>query len=354
MDVVNKTAVPFSAFVAKTVDGSAKRGIFTAKATFRLEGGKAIVDRDDPFPLTSEVTKHGDWFHLPPDESHACIDGFDVSVVAIVRAPRPTPRRLIRLRIGDVKRELEVVGDRTWTGDSDGFRTTSDPEPFIEMPISWKKAFGGLFKLEVGPGAFMSWPDPFNPLGTGAIPDGLTQIGDYYELPPGYPKEIVGPTAVPNIQAPGQRYPLQPAEPLVTCWAPCPASATVRLGDAMNPETVRFDDPLGEYLQQQADAVVRYAHPELQLERPPEGGEPIELIGIDGDDSKLSFTFPRLRVRADCRTVGGMADVGLRPQFVVVFVDEQRLVVTYRAAVQFRSGLDDRSSVRVRLAGGGE
>ncbi len=351
MDVVNKTAVPFSALVTKTVDDSVKRGIFTAKATFRLEGGKAIVDRDNPFPLTHEVTKHGDWFHLPPDESHARIDGFDVSVVATVRALRPTSRRLVRLTIGDVRRELEVVGDRTWTGDSDGFRTTSDPEPFVEMPISWKKAYGGLFKLEIGPGAFMSWPDPFNPLGTGAIPDDLTQIGEAYELPPGYPKEIVGPTAAPNIQAPGQRYPLQPTEPLVTCWAPCPASATVRLGDAINPGKLRIDGPQEEYLQQQANAVVRYTHPELQLEQPPEGGEPIELIGIDTDDSKLSFAFPRLGVTADCLTVGGRADVGLRPQLAVLLVDEQRLVVTYRATVQFRSGLDKRSSVRVRLAG---
>ncbi len=302
-------------------------------------------------PLTSGVTKHGDWFHLPPDESHARIDGFDVSVVATVRAAHPTPRRLIRMRIGEVNRELEVVGERAWTGDSDGLRTTSDPEPFTEMPISWKKAFGGLFKLEIGPGAFMSWPDPFNPLGMGAVPDDLAQIGEVYKLPPGYPKEIVGPIAVPNIQAPGQRYPLRPTEPLVRCWAPCPASATVRLGDAFHPGKLRIDVPPEEFVQQQANAVVRYTHPELQLEQPPEGGAPIELIGIDAEDSTLSFEFPRLDVRADCLTVGGKTDVGLLPQFAVVLVDEQRLVVTYRATVQFRTGLDERSSVRVRLTG---
>lgn len=352
MDVVNKTAVPFSALVAKTVDGSVKRGIFTAKATFRLEGGEAILDRDKPFPITNQVTKHGDWFHLPPDESHARIDGFDFSVIATVRAPRPTTRRLLQLRIGDVRRELEVVGDRTWTGDSDGFRTISEPGPFTEMPLSWKKAYGGLFKLEVGPGGFMSLPDIFNPLGTGAVPDDLTQVGDYYDLPPGYPKEFVGPTAAPNIQAPGQRYPMKPLEPLVACWAPCPASASVRMGDTIHPGKLSMHLPQDEFLQQQADAVLRYAHPELQLEQPPAGGEPIELVGLDADDSKLTLAFPRLCVGADCRTVGGTADVGLRPQFAVVLVDEQRLVVTYRATVQFRSGLDERSSVRVRLTGG--
>jgi uncharacterized protein YjbI with pentapeptide repeats len=58
----------------------------------------------------------------------------------------------VRVALGSVDKTLYVVGDRRW-----GLLGMSDPEPFTEMPISWRRAFGGEGY-------------PQNPIGKGAGP----------------------------------------------------------------------------------------------------------------------------------------------------------------------------------------
>ena len=51
---------------------------------------------------------------------------------------KPTAATSVRVEIGSVKKELYVVGDRQWV-------TTGHtaPTPFMEMPITWERAYGG-------------------------------------------------------------------------------------------------------------------------------------------------------------------------------------------------------------------
>jgi uncharacterized protein YjbI with pentapeptide repeats len=51
---------------------------------------------------------------------------------------QPAPVRHVRARVGDMEKSLYVVGDRTW---KDGVPT--EPVPFVSMPITWDRAFGG-------------------------------------------------------------------------------------------------------------------------------------------------------------------------------------------------------------------
>lgn len=50
----------------------------------------------------------------------------------------PTAATSVRVQIGSVDKQLYVIGDRQW-------KTTgpSDPAPFVEMPVTWERAFGG-------------------------------------------------------------------------------------------------------------------------------------------------------------------------------------------------------------------
>lgn len=62
----------------------------------------------------------------------------------------PAPAVPVRVQMGSVDKRLWVAGDRLWT-----LQGTTAPEPFVEMPITWERAFGG--------------PDiPSNPAGKGA------------------------------------------------------------------------------------------------------------------------------------------------------------------------------------------
>ncbi|HSN97638.1 MAG TPA: DUF2169 domain-containing protein, partial [Candidatus Nanopelagicales bacterium] len=50
----------------------------------------------------------------------------------------PTTATSVRVQIGAVDKQLYVIGDRTWKATG-----ASDPVPFLEMPITWERAFGG-------------------------------------------------------------------------------------------------------------------------------------------------------------------------------------------------------------------
>jgi uncharacterized protein YjbI with pentapeptide repeats len=44
----------------------------------------------------------------------------------------------VRARLGAIDKTLYVIGDRRW-----GFGGATEPEPFLTMPITWERAFGG-------------------------------------------------------------------------------------------------------------------------------------------------------------------------------------------------------------------
>ncbi|HEY4118712.1 MAG TPA: DUF2169 domain-containing protein [Byssovorax sp.] len=64
----------------------------------------------------------------------------------------PQPAVQVRVRLGPIDKSLTVVGDRHWERNG-----SSPPVPFVEMPVSWRTAFGGE-KV------------PENPVGKGAAP----------------------------------------------------------------------------------------------------------------------------------------------------------------------------------------
>ena len=61
-----------------------------------------------------------------------------VSGKAFAQGGAPAPAVPVRVQMGSVDKRLWVAGDRWWTRGG-----TSEPEPFVEMPITWERAFGG-------------------------------------------------------------------------------------------------------------------------------------------------------------------------------------------------------------------
>lgn len=105
----------------------------------------------------------------------------DVVVSGHVRAPggRPTTRMRAAVMVGEGGKSIEVFGDR-WVGVRAGQLVFSEPEEFVSLELSWRRAYGGidlhipnqpvleftdifrLFTPEEHPGAY-----PRNPAGTG-------------------------------------------------------------------------------------------------------------------------------------------------------------------------------------------
>jgi len=120
----------------------------------------------------------------------------DIVVHGCARTPgrRPLSRLPLSLRLGAVHREVAVFGDRRVHLGPNGAPTFTDPEPFVALPLTWRRAYGGIdlgvvnpelpsdlptllasLQPEQHPGAY-----PRNPAGTGwvgcADPRSLEQL----------------------------------------------------------------------------------------------------------------------------------------------------------------------------------
>ncbi len=81
---------------------------------------------------------------------------------------------LVQLRVGALRCQLAVLGDRWWNRGLLG--GVSAPLPFRSMPLGWERAFGGP-------------EDPRNPVGVGLVPD---------------PHDAEGRVKLPNIEDPAR------------------------------------------------------------------------------------------------------------------------------------------------------
>src|SRR5262249_15637020 len=89
-------------------------------------------------PGFSAVRDEVDYAHHKP----AC----DVLLNGSAYAPKgkPVTRVTVSVELGGIRKSFDVVGDREWDADGLlGYRTTP-PKPFLTMPITYDRAFGGV------------------------------------------------------------------------------------------------------------------------------------------------------------------------------------------------------------------
>ncbi len=88
------------------------------------------------------------------------------------------------LRVGTVRKRLAVFGNRRWK-QLTGLKTViSEPEPFIEMPVNWKRAHGGP-EYEPNPEGMGMTGDPL-PLPNIELPDHLIGAPSDHPAPAGF------------------------------------------------------------------------------------------------------------------------------------------------------------------------
>ena len=101
---------------------------------FRLSAPRGLLDEVAFWAAVSEELGQ-----TPLDDAVTKVRG-ELLVSGRCFAPggQPTVASYTRVQVGSVDKRLSVVGDRVW---HDGVPTA--PEPFLQLPVTWNRAFGG-------------------------------------------------------------------------------------------------------------------------------------------------------------------------------------------------------------------
>jgi uncharacterized protein YjbI with pentapeptide repeats len=242
------------------------------------------------------------------------------------RAPtgKPTNAMMVEWTVGPLRKRLVAFGDRYWSIASGGVAATP-PRPFVEIPLSPERAFGG-------PG-FVD-----NPEGLGARASERIRAG-----------ELV---ALPNIEL---------ADRLVLTPESRPDPALCGPMDPASPKRRRYAGTYdGHWLKTMAPALPDDVDPRLFLSAPEDqvfpdhlvGGEPYALRGFSADESELRGTLPAFRVRCFlARKERGEApaelvEMEMRIDTLWLFAGARRGVLIYRGALPVNDiDADDLSAV---------
>jgi hypothetical protein len=336
MDLINRTALVAKSIFAQGPVETAERSLMVvAKATFSFDPmGRVQLETQNPVPLyASEVTTP--LGVLPSDFLPRVDPKFEVVLLgkAYAKDGKPVPHRRVALAVGDVRREIDVYGDRQWN-DREGFTA---PEPFTEMPLVYARAFGGSFDVLIDEGSKLRVTDPTNSEGMGFdIETYMSDLGQALKAPEGYPKLLDNVRPLPNLE--------HPDHPIKTCtdapppvgWAAVPPGMGLRHKWAL--DRIAIEEPITQ--EEIISHAYLRAHPDWIIDLP-EAAALIEMVGVVPFETVV-FRLPRMRPVVDILSGTVTFSSPLEPQTLVLLPDELRFYVVYRTIlpVQFRPNED--------------
>jgi hypothetical protein len=282
------------------------------KATLNLRPKLALAPAQLPVTLADEY--YGD----PTDSSlrasaeiHVGKPGTDVLLIGRAWGPQgqPVPETFVRIQAAERQKAIRVVGDRVWSSDG----TPSAPEPFEAMPLVWERAFGGVHPLED-----RTLAEERNPIGMGFA--GKRSAEELTGLP------------VPNLETPDE--PLERRGQLVTpaCFAPSAPHWLPRRAFAGTYDEV-WQRKRAPYLPADFDPrFLQCAAPELAFDRYLTGGEPIEVHGAS-PEGPIAFPIPAANLHVEVKVAGNVESPAANLETVLLEPDENRVSLTWRAAL---------------------
>lgn len=241
------------------------------KATFNLANGGACTIADEQVPCLGEVPwDDGEPPSLRTETDYAVLKtrgewyltgrAFSASPVTVLP---------IGVRVGELRKQLAVWGDRVWVRGMLGSKP-AEPAPFTEMPLRWERSFGG-------PGV------ADNPLGCGTRPVEID-------------KRVVEP--LPNIEDPARPLTSKDDRPRPVGMFAIPGTWKPRVT-----KTGTYDDiwkvSRWPFFPRDFDYAFFNCAPHDQQLREGywRGDEAIELTGLHRDHSRIRTSLPSLRAR---------------------------------------------------------
>lgn len=263
----------------------------------------AMADEYYDDPATSSLKAVSDM--------HIGKPGTDVLLLGHAYAPRAraATESLVSVSVAGRNKAIRVTGDRFWLDDG----TPSAPQPFESMPLVWERAYGGVHPL---PGRVLA--EERNPIGVG-FTGGRSEA------------QMAG-QPVPNLEDPATSLQRIGQHATPACFAPVAAAWMPRRGFAGTYDAA-WQRKRAPYLP--ADFDPRFFHcaaPELTFDRHLTGFEPVEIRGAT-PDGPIAFTLPSTRPQVSVRVDGALERPPARLETVLIEPDENRLSLTWRAAL---------------------
>jgi hypothetical protein len=320
-----RNTTPFAAETSWTRDErGAEFWLVAVRACFEVdhEGRQSLaakqteVQRAPLFagdPLTSGLVTDSDFvLHK---------SGTDVLIEGRAYAPKghPTPSSSVHLKVHTINKTVNVVGERRISKGWFGISMTR-PEPFLEMPMTWERTYGGWDRK----GNDQEW-EPSNPAGKGFAID---------------PSHLDG-TIAPNLEYPGAPYrgprSGRPAAfgPVAQHWQP-----RVQYGGTYDEQWQQTRDPLVP-----ADFDRRYfrcAPADQQTDTPLIGYEEVVLGGLTVDGF-LGFVLPRISFNF-ITTFRRYGDIQQKPSIHTLWLmpDRRRFEIVYMSALEVPPGREEK------------
>jgi hypothetical protein len=242
----------------------------------------------------------------------------DVILNGTAYAPegRPSPDFMVGMRVGAVRKQIRVVGNRFWKRGTLGFEPTL-VEPVASVPIVYERAYGGFDQTDPDPAKQKF--DARNPVGCGVVSKAAHHEGKMlanFEYPGGSDKKS-GPAGFGAIAAhwsprreflgtydeiwEKERLPLLPTD-----WDP--RSLLCSPADQRPAQHLR-------------------------------GGEPVELINLTRE-GRLAFNLPRVHLSFATKIDGRTEYTSGQVATVIIEPDASRLIMVWQTSLKCHSDID--------------
>jgi hypothetical protein len=311
---------PFAADMFTLADQDGVDTLYVVvKGTFRLvPAGVTIADEPRPVTLVDEHWgEPGESSLKHASEVHLLKPGTDVVVVGEACAPgeRPVTHLDVSLGIADRIKVARVCGDRYWTEGLGGVQP-STPEPFVRMPVTYERAYGGKHVPDPRSGFVLE--EPRNPVGRGFLGQRSTT-------------ELLGHPA-PSIEDPqrptgrlGERGTPVGFGPLAPWWEP--RRKYVGTYDAAWKKTQ------APYLPRDFDSrFFNIAPDDLVIRGGLVGGEPVAAMGFHPRGLQR-FSLPRCELAITVTLAGRRQALRAGLETVVLEPTDERFTLSWRAAL---------------------
>jgi hypothetical protein len=349
MKLVNQTAVP-ATLTTSDFEGSTQRlGLLTAKATFRFDlQGRVELETQEPFALWTqdETTAVGD---LPADSRPRADAALEVILLGHAYAPRgrTVSALTVALSVDQVRREILVFGDRTWTPNR---RTVSQPIPFTQMPLTYARAFGGTVPINLDRESIFDLSDTCNKHGIGFDAERMArELGGLLKAPSGYPRLPAGYVRrLPNLEDP--RTPIVRWEdaPLPACWATVPIDVPIWAVRQAPKNPAPLPPPPLAGIKPELPKIAHYrAHPDWAIPLPKTAPR-FRLENLLATAPVLELAMPNFGIVADYIINGRIGRRSLMPHTLVILPDQSRLYIVYRLPFSFQFQPGDEREFRLR------
>lgn len=323
-----KNHTPFVGEILVAPDPQGIDSLYTVmKGTFLLGEELIVADKQVPITLSDE-------YHGEPGKSslkrasdlELLKPGTDVLLQgkAYALGGKPVTRLDVSLAVGPIRKTIRVYGDRMWGfGLSDAM---SEPEPFVEMPLVWERAFGGTDHKKGNPA--QPYAENRNPVGTGFRAPGGQKTLSGMMLP-----NLEDPTAL--ISSPKDHPPPAAFAPICPDWEP-------RRGYAGTYDQ-HWQEHSMPYLPADFDArFFQLAPKDLVVPGFLTGHETVVVQGVSPRGS-LQFSLPGCRVSATYHLDRKKYELPMNLDALILEPDDSRIQLVWRTAFAC-----DKKTLRIR------